>query len=745
MKVSTSLIRHAATIALSGSTFALLANGQAFAQSTAAAGASHTEEIIVTAQRRSERLESVPMTVTALSPEKLEKSGIVVFDDIDKVTPGVQVSRFGVFTQPSIRGINTKVIGPGQENDIATYIDGFYQADQLALSGDLVNLADVQVLKGPQGALYGRNANGGAILINTLDPSDTFVGKFTATYGRFNDKGITGYLSLPLTQKVAFNISANFRDNDGYIKDITGIYPGTTIAYGRPFQNDKISAPYKSWSVRTKLKLDVSDNVRVLLGYTHKYFTDSSANDWNFTRYYAIPPDPGTGPYVVSRSVPNIYNNSTDTATAKISIDTGIGTITSKTQYNHLQVLFLNDYDNSKADIVQSGAHWPRITWEQNVDYNITAIDRLNLVIGANYLHDKASSDPSFTILNGAIANSYPIAILTTSAYAIYGDGTYNLFDHFYVSAGLRYSSEHKQIDSYFGCCQLAGQPIFPGQPDTKTFANLSPRATLRYEFTEGTDVYASFSRGFKSGTFDGLVTLPQSQKLPPIRPETVSAWEVGFKTQKDKIHFNIAAFLYNLKNLQVSNDLQINGVLITTTENAAAARDYGGEANITYAASDALNLSAGVAYTHDRYTNYPAATAALIVGGFIVQGAQDFSGVRVARAPDWTFNVGADYTVPVGQGSLVFSGNVYYTSSYTINSESYDPVTRKPLFGQVPYALVNGQVTWNLPDNHTSLSIYANNITNTKYKIYYNYSPLGAYYAYGQPTMYGVKAAYNF
>jgi len=162
---------------------------------------SSLEEIVVTAQRRAESLEDVPISVTVASGEQLENAGVSRLEDIAIVAPAVQLSRTGVYTQPAIRGVTTTLAG-NYENNVGIYVDGYYLPFTRGLNVDLVNIDNVQVLKGPQGTLFGRNATGGAILIQTLDPSMTErTGRLNVAYRRFDDKQVQGYFSTPFIEE----------------------------------------------------------------------------------------------------------------------------------------------------------------------------------------------------------------------------------------------------------------------------------------------------------------------------------------------------------------------------------------------------------------------------------------------------------------------------------------------------------------------------------------------------------------
>ena len=190
------------------------------ATSSGEAGAVQGGDIIVTAQRRSERLRDVPLSITAISAETLSKAGISNTTDISRVTPGVTMLFYGSFLLPSIRGVSSNGSGVGDSSNVAIYIDGVYQSQEQSQLADLPDVQSVQVLKGPQGTLYGQNAAGGAIIIDTIKPSFKWQGKLSASYGTYNDKNIGGYVSGPITSTLAFALAGNLHDHDGYNRDL---------------------------------------------------------------------------------------------------------------------------------------------------------------------------------------------------------------------------------------------------------------------------------------------------------------------------------------------------------------------------------------------------------------------------------------------------------------------------------------------------------------------------------------------
>ena len=227
----------------------------AFAQESDEASVD-TNTIIVTAQKRAEALEDVPMTISVVSQETLGNVGINTVRDLQNVTTGLQIGNSGSYPQPAIRGITTTNAG-AYENNVAVFVDGLYQATPQILNIDLPNVQDIQVLKGPQGTLYGRNATGGAILLNTIDPSETWTGNVEATYGRFDDKRARGYIAGPLANGIGVSLAGTIRHTDGYNKRASRTTPG---------EFDGNFLGLKQESLRAKLKFELSENFRATVG-----------------------------------------------------------------------------------------------------------------------------------------------------------------------------------------------------------------------------------------------------------------------------------------------------------------------------------------------------------------------------------------------------------------------------------------------------------------------------------------------
>lgn len=716
---------------------------------------SSVDDIIVTAQRRRERLEDVPAAVAVVSGETLTNSGVVRFQDLGNVAPGVQIARTGVVVQPSIRGISSGVVGFGQENNIAVYIDGFYQPDAYSINQDFANLADVQILKGPQGTLYGRNATGGAILVNTLDPGQNFDARASVSYGSRSDIRAQAYVAGPLTDTLAFGLAAYRRSNDGYIHDLNNFGSQAALANPDLYQRtDNNTAPFRGNTVRAKLKWTPNDVLNVTLGYSHLYVDDARALAYTLTgrSTTAAAATRFTGlPTSYQRDVSSLnyrpYNNTHGddfTLTAQLNLG-DLGEVTSRTSYvtrkNHQRY----DFDGTPFDASSNDVYQQRQAFTQAIDASLTPWDGFDFLIGAFYYDDDSTLSPQLaysrnTTTNALGAPSVQTGQLDTQAYAVYADGTWALTDRLTVTAGLRYSSEDKHVarENPIGRDLIAAA----GLPPETTWDGVTARLVARYNLGERSNVYASFSQGFKSGTY------ATSGTSSVVDQETIDAYEIGYKLG-GPIRFEAAAFRYNYRDLQTGATIFVNGLSGQVLFNVPEATVDGAEFNFAASPIEGLDLRIGAAYTKARYGDFPNATGTGLntTTGFNISGQiQDWTGLRLLRSPDWTATAAADYRFDLFGGTAFLTANANYTSEYTPSTDSVFPLGSTNLrYLQPAYTMVSASASWTDPTDRWTVGIFAENLTNKRYKIVANGSAFGDYDIYNEPRTVGVRLSFRY
>lgn len=724
MKIRSILLTSACAVAPFGSAaFAQAANDDV----SSGAG----REIIVTAQKRAEALENVPIAITALSEQRLAATNVTNFTDVTALSPGTTISNTGPFFLPAIRGVTSQGISGGNENNIATYIDGIYQPNQIGLNFDLASVESIEILKGPQGTLFGRNATGGAILVKTLDPGKDFEGRVKVSYARFNDFRAKAYLSVPLNDSLAFNIAALYRNSDGFMKDISGFD----------------SASHKEVNVRTKLKYTSGSGFSAILGFT---YINLNANNsvWQYVDnpgaalIAALPPPNGLGgvnanmttkPYTTSYSFPPQTKSEVFAPNLTTEFDIGGVHVKTISSYQDITEFTRIDIDGSPLPIARQDTDHKNTVHSEEINFSSKIGDRVDWVAGLFYFTNKWVTGPNSINFAAPTFNT-----LKAKSWAAFADTTVRLTDRLFLVGGLRYSWEKRSQSATYTATTA---PVYT----SGTWHNFTPRAVLRYEVADRTNVYASWSRGFKSGNVDLSGAI--------IKPEKIDAYELGFKTVTGKLRFDASTYYYNYRNLQDNQTIQSGGGLLTMQGNVASARIYGAEAQADYTPIDNLDLFAGISWLHARYRSYPAASSIVKVAipntPFFSWTTipEDLSGKEMPRAPQWTLNGGFNYRIDAGgTGSFDVAGSVSYMSAHNPNRSTLDPATGDYLYRVPGYALVNASLTWHSTDKKYEVSVFGTNIFDKQYYAVYDaFSTFGKYVHYGEPATYGVSFGVNF
>jgi iron complex outermembrane receptor protein len=745
------------------------------------------DEIIVTAMRRSARLEDVPASLTAVSGEVLSNSGVTRFQDLAIVAPAVQISRSGSYSQPAIRGVTTTFAGSGQETNVAIYVDGFYTSDQLSSNQDFGNVQDIQILKGPQGTLYGRNATGGAILITTRSPGSEFEASGSLSYSpTFNEKKSEIYVGGPLAQGISLGVGGYFRENDGYLKDINNFSPNAPIRFpdiaNRTGNN---SGPFKNWSIRPKLVIEPAAGVKITLGYVHSYLNDARSFGYRIIDHAPSPATQYNG-YPIARAIDTtslnfqpVNESSVDefNVAGQFKI-ASLGTITSRSAYRTQRDFQLYDLDATPRDPVSgpgvsfTGVQYNRRkTFTQQLDYSGDLTDTLSVLAGAFYYRDRFKT-PRGIDDTGGIATAFPFIpnpTLTTlrfdtSAWAVYLDGTLNFAKNFYLTVGGRYSEDSKWLER--SRVDALGAPVnsessityYPGDGIAREKSTaFTPHIVLRYNVSPGTNIYGSISRGFKAGTIN------TAAPFNILKPEKVTAYEVGFKTNHGGLRAELSAFYYDYRDNQVAALSASTPSLSTLIQNSGGAKIYGADGMISYHISPAFSVRVALAYLHARYSDFDNATNSVVnpATGLNTSVIGSWSGRRIARAPDWSGSVGADYKVGLAGGELAANATATFSSRYAPVNISYQcayalqgginrcvPGTdssQEGRFEENGYVLVNARIGWTAPGGKITLTAYANNLTNTRFKTSTVGLFYGDYIGLNEPRTFGGSISFKY
>jgi len=693
---------------------------QAQQADTSRATAEDSSEIVVTAQKRSERLTDVPISITAISGETLEASGVRSLTDLTTVTPGLYFASNGAFAQPVVRGVSASVTGAGADANVAIYVDGVYQPNQTGNLGDLLDIEQIEVLKGPQGTLFGRNATGGAINIRTSKPSFTPNAKFSASYGTFDDLRVTAQASTGLSDTLAASISALYGQDEGYTQNL-----GT----------ENKTSKAKSKAIRGKLLWEPSEAASFLLTGDYSKRSDSSpfalqpfnGNNNNLTRAGVIKV---TSKREVSLTFDPQIESETRGASLRGEFDLGFASLTSISSWRTRENYILTDSDRTNLALIRADIYEDQETWTQELNLVSPSEGAFRWFTGFFFYKDDDTYKQIVNLGNPTINN------VKTTAYAPFGEVNVDITSGLTAIGGIRYNVEKKEYVGVRAPATIKGE---------KTFKNTTPRLGLRYAVNNNSNLYATWSRGFKSGNFDS-----GSFNTNIILPEEIDAYEVGYKYGKGATSLNIAGYSYNYKNIQFQalNPSGAGNLVF----NAARAKIYGVDMDFSVRPADGLTLRGGLAYTHARYKDFPRALIyqPIAAGGNVlvplagtnpVTGQVNADGAadnKLSRMPDFGASMNVNYEYGLANGSTVqFNTNAYYSGSFY-----WTPQNR---LKQGAHAIVNGEVSWTSEDKRLRLSLWGRNLTDKTYGLYVVDALGGDSAAYARPRSGGIRAELSF
>lgn len=688
----------------------------------------YLEEVTVTAQRREERSLDVPISITTIGEDALGKGDVQKLSDVMKLSPGLRFDNQGALSQPTIRGVGTAVAVSGGGSNVGIYTDGFYSPNPFFADSDFLQVQSVQVLKGPQGTLFGRNSTGGAILVTTPEPSTETRAEVGMSYGSYDTQKYQLYATGGASDTLAFDIAAQVRSSDGFVENI---YTGKDDAAG-----------YDRWSVRLGAKWDVSDETSIMLRYTRTDSDDGTSVTSNgFEKdgrtYAAGAYYPGgvvaTKPDEVSVDFQPKFLAKSDVFQLTVKTELSFASLTSYTQYRRERTDNEMDFDFSSLPVFHYKYDVNDDIFTQEFLLSSTGTGPLQWTTGLflfvddnEFVNNQASFGGAPFALNGGSGTK-------TRSAAAFADLTYELTDKLFLTGGLRLSYDETKdayltlgTDSQGNLIQQDVEPI----DDTK----LSPRVVLRYAYSDSSSLYASYTEGYKSGLLNvGGSTLDGIE----VDPEELQAYEIGFKYSSNQITFDASAYFYDYQDLQVATFDGPNSLI----ENAASSRIYGLDAQLRWMVTEKLSVNVGGAYVDAKYEDFDRSQAwsqcldALACGsgyGMFVPSYTDSSDKEMQRAPEFTANLGASYTTSLAEGWLTISGTLYHTSDFYFDSSEQ--------FEQDGYELLSLRAEWTDPSDRYTVAVFGDNLTDEEYRTQVLPQQMGALSMWGTPATVGIS-----
>jgi iron complex outermembrane recepter protein len=693
-------------------------------------------EVLVTAQRREESAQDVPIAVAAFSGDEMTKVGLVSSADLASVIPGLSINPTGVRSPLFLRGVGNN--GTSTTPSVLAFIDGVYQPFD-ATGADFSNVQSIEVAKGPQGTLFGRNATGGVIQITTKNPFDWQGLDAQVGYGNYKTSSGKVYGSMKLSEKLA--------------ADVAAFYDNQAEGWGVSRNDGAEMYTARRYGVRSKWVARIDDSFTAT-------FTGDYAYRWGQVGV-GISPPVGTGflyNAVTDRrfTLPSYYDVTTDYK-PYYQTDEGGAALTLEKHWGDVQLLSISsyrrvnevlriDFDGNQFPFFELSREDRRKAFTQELQLSGSGTG-LNWVGGLYYFNMKSAiNGPRFS---GIIASAsfgfgtapgVPFAISSddkTDALAAYVQMTKAVFASTNLTLGARYTTEKRQISG-----QTTGSPFLsPGSAGTEraTFKKPNYRVALDHKFTPDVLGYVSWNRGFNAGFFNQISVPGFNYAVNPVvNPEEIDAYEIGLKSDLLDRHLrvNIAAFQYNYSNLQ-QQIYQFGGI---SSLNAAKARIKGVDLDVVTRPMRNLTLTFGANYLDPKYLSYPLAVNYDFAanGSFNAVGARDAAGKELVGAPKVGLQLTGTYTHASSVGSFDTTVHVNYQSKMYADAQNEYVIPARTLVGLTEQ--------WTSRDGRTYFTVWGKNLTDEVYDVSLSLlAPVGLVGNPGAPRTFGVTIGHRF
>ena len=672
------------------------------------------EEVFVTAQRKKERLQDVPIAVNVISGDALANMGLSSTEDLQAAVPGLEFISTGPAGTPFLRGVGSNAGNPNDEPSVALYVDGVYIGASFANVMGFNNIERVEVLKGPQGTLFGRNATGGVIQLVTRDPKHAPSVEVSAGVGNYRSSTGGLYATTGLSETIAVDVAVQAETQDK--------------GWGRNLTRNSEDFEGRTFSARSKLLFTPDERLNVRLSVDHAE-NESAQLAYKLPKGALgidgqLPPDDydstadiqlfGQGqPLVIARQ---------SGAALRADYQLDAVQLVSITSYRDSSGTYWADADGTAVPFVEGKLPLSASNFSQELQLISAPGATFDWVAGAYLYRSKAAyNDVVFSGLafgdpgNGVIGQLLLDGEQKTDSTAVYAQANYEVLEGTKLTGGLRYTDEKQSFES-----AVFDTPV--PDPADRGFEEWTWRAALDHAFNPDVHSYLSYNRGIKGGGFDLL-----SPGGPGFEPETLDAYELGLKSQllNRRLRFNAAYFFYDYQNIQVQV-IKPGGTGVVETTNAAKAQIHGLDVDFQYVPFANASLSGGFILLDSEYkkfensVSYPASPLTDANNDGSPDGATiiDASGNKTIRTPDFSASLTAEYRVQSDVGEFPLSLMISHNDGYFFGSDNR--------FEQDAYTLVNARVGWNTLDERYGVSLWGRNLTDEYY------------YAQGVPSNFG-------
>lgn len=685
-------------------------------------------EITVTATKMGETsLQDTPIAMSAFTQDYLEKTGVSDVRDLVFATPNLVIAQNGNSAQIYIRGVGSNNSFAGGESSSTVHLDGVYVARPGAVFFNFLDVDRIEVLRGPQGTLYGRNSVGGTINVISRKPDGTFRAKAQATVGDYDRQVLEGYISGPvLGETLSASLSAMRTKRDGYFENV--------VAAG----NDRGSED--NWSVRGQLRATPGDRLEILL--RADYLDDQGIPAQNQALLLPFFPVPGGPENPVTQSIrgdwhkvalntPSGFDRQLSGVSAEVTYEfSGTTSLKSVTAYRQSKTYSFNDTDAADVNRQTTGLTEDQDQLSQELNLS-GQFDGGKYVVGLYYFdeHIETGGDGVYAIL--ANFKTRPTPTVDTRALAAYGQADFDVTDRLTLTTGLRYSDEDKDFDQLLNRVNATTSASLPGFPvrylREGKYTAWTPKLGLQFQASEDVMLYASATRGFKSGGFN----FSSGNTVHGYGPEKLWSYEVGAKSDlaDNRVRLNATAFYYDYKDLQVQAFITPG---VTDITNAADAEVKGVELEVLARPVPALSLGATANYLDAKYKNFPAAP--------ITGGTFNASGKRLNSSPEYSYTAFGQYEAGLPNG-----GSLGMRGEYSWKDRQYFTVVNDAIQTTPSYGLVNANVSYTSPGSRWVVTLYGRNLTDEQYLVStggFTAVPSGTP---GDPRTYGLRLSVTY
>lgn len=698
-------------------------------------------EIVVTAQKESQNIQDVPISITAVTGEMLEAAQVNSVIDLSNTLPNVQINSFSnspdsaVFT---IRGIGVNDADPYVGTTVSVVVDGVVVGVNTAALLSLFDIDRVEVLRGPQGTLFGANTTGGVINVVTKQPTGEFGGEAQFVYGNYGQIEANASLNFPISENVAGKISVLHNSNNGYFRNY--------------LDGERLGARNIT-SLRGYLKFEVGNYDATVIGeYT------ATRNDSQTGVLVAGPgelfftPGETEDPFDFRRGQSTDQPNSNDRDSYSITltqnVDTSLGMLTAITNYREYDNLLFSDDDAVTAVLLQTRREISHHQFSQEIRNLVDVTDTTRLIVGAFYFEQAYFLDQAGK-LDGFLPGLGQPQTQDQENWSasVFAQAYQELTPELTLQAGIRYSHEETEaISTSANSINVAGpsqfgDPLIPGTlvvaSGEESWDNVGWKVGLDYQATPDVLLYGYYARGFKSGGFTGRIVI--AEDIGPFDPEELDTFEIGIKSDlfDRRLRLNVSAFLNKYNDMQVVQNITFpSGANSATITNAGKSESKGFEIEATAVPVEGLTLTGALAYLDAEYKEYD--TQVLDATGALVPVS--FAGNRLMNSPKWNGAAGFNWEGQVGPGTLNLGAQYSYTSS-KFTSFTNLPVERVP-----SVELVNAHMSWSPDNSGLTIGVWARNLFDEEYfnqKL--NLTGIGTLASIGAPRTYGVDLRYSF